>query len=64
MTKKDLQNTVNRLVNKVILKITEGKGDAYEPTTADEDKARTMVEMALCASEDKLMASIPVVNSI
>ncbi|MFA5767637.1 MAG: hypothetical protein WC919_06985 [Candidatus Paceibacterota bacterium] len=64
MTKKELNNTVSRLVNKVVLKITEGKGDAYEPTAADEDKARTLVDMALIASEDKLMASIPVVNSI
>ena len=64
MTKKDFQKTVNRFVRNAVLKITEGKPDTYEPTAADEDKARTLVEMALCASEAKIMESIPAVSSI
>ncbi|MFA5766454.1 MAG: hypothetical protein WC919_00835 [Candidatus Paceibacterota bacterium] len=60
MTKKDLNKTVSRLVNNVVAKIAVDR----EPTAADEDRARTLVDMALCASEDKLMAAIPVVCSI
>lgn len=64
MTKKELQGVVDSIVSAVLLKSTEGKDDAYVPTTSEEDQARTLVGMTIRANRQKLIDAVPVVGSL
>ena len=60
MTKKELAKIVDALTAAVTLRLTEGMGESYEPTTAEQDEARTLVGIALKRNRAAILASIPV----
>ena len=60
MTKKELAKIVDGITAAVTLRLTEGQGDNYEPTLAEQDEARTLVGIALKRNRPALLAAIPV----
>ena len=66
MTKKELNAIVEGIVAAVVLKATEcdengvARTDAYEPTAAEQDEARTLVGIALKRNRSAILAAIPV----
>lgn len=64
MTKKELDRIVDGLVAAVTLKLTEGQGDAYEPTAAEEDGSRTLVGITIKKNRAALLAAVPVFGDI
>jgi len=64
MTKKELDRIVDGLVAAVTLKLTEGQGEAYEPTAAEEDEARTLIGITIKKNRNALLCAVPVFGDI